>query len=228
MVDKSPARSRQKAGESRQLNLIKQVIEKPLEVGMVAGVAAVTYDFNDKWCVFMFARARYGYEYFFVIVWGIGGRYNALMNTKQDTIKIRNTARKDEFARLVFGGMSKAKAYRLAFGKPDMSVEASRKAGNRLSHDGYVLEKIKSLSEHADMDAIISKHERMVILSRKIRECDESGDTNGLIKCIELLNRMDGAYAPAKVEVSGDIVKDFVRAQIERASEEPLVRGVRG
>lgn len=148
------------------------------------------------------------------------------MNKKQATIK--NTERKDEFARLVFGGMSKAEAYRRAFLKPDMGADAARKAGNRLSHDGYVLGRLQELNARMNADAVMSKQARMEWLSEQVRAV-KAGESEpqvvaNAIRCIAELNKMDGAYEPAKVEVQGDIVKEFVRGQIERASREPLVK----
>lgn len=146
------------------------------------------------------------------------------MNKKSTNSGTKNAQRKDEFARLVFGGMSKAEAYRKAYCKPDMSPDAARRAANRLSHDDYVCEKLQELEANADFSAVLSKHARMVMLSEMAEKCSESNDVRGMVACIAELNKMDGAYEPAKLEVQGDIVRDFVRAQIEKASAEPLVK----
>lgn len=116
---------------------------------------------------------------------------------------IRNAAQKDEFARLVFGGMSKAEAYRQAFGKPELGAEAARKAGNRLSHDGYILERLKELGAQVDCRAVMDRQARMVWLSAQVLAVEPGAEPPAVanaIRCIAELNKMDGAYEPTKVE----------------------------
>lgn len=147
------------------------------------------------------------------------------MHTKEYKCETRNAEKKDIFARHVFEGMNKAEAYRVAFNRPDMSSAAARRAANRLTHDDYVQARLRELAAQLDLSVVLSKQERMEMLSEAARKCSRAEDVRGLVACVAELNKMDGAYAPAKMEVAGDVVKDFVRAQIERASAEPLVKG---
>lgn len=108
-----------------------------------------------------------------------------------------------EFARLMVQGMSKADAYRKAFKKNDLSAAAATKAGQRLSKNGAICAYMDSLRVKADAKAVLTREQRMEMLSRSAQECQEAGDMKYMVACLAELNRMDGAYKAVeqKVEV---------------------------
>ena len=132
--------------------------------------------------------------------------------------------KQEEYARLVSAGLSRADAYKQAYNRPDLSNDQASKNAWRLEKKREVVEKKKKLAAVADVRAVIARERRMELLSARAEECYSEGKTKDMVQCIAELNKMDGAYEPAKVEVQGDIVRDFVRAQIEKASAEPLVK----
>ena len=125
-----------------------------------------------------------------------------------------NKERKDEFARLVSAGVDKKDAYRQAFNKPELSDSAARQAAWRLSRNVTVAKKMLRLGELADSQAVMSRRERMELLSRKAAECDKAGDTGDMVKCIAELNKMDGAYEPERVEVKSELSLEHLLGEI--------------
>jgi hypothetical protein len=140
---------------------------------------------------------------------------------KREGNKSRTTEKKKEFARLLVDGkLSKADAYRKAYKRKDMSNEAASKAASRLSKDAEIVRMIDELNAQLNKSAVLTKQERMEWLSRVVTTpigeidntselCQESSiDENGMkfkmpskIAAIAELNKMDGAYAPEKMEV---------------------------
>ena len=106
-----------------------------------------------------------------------------------------------EWCRLVVGGMSKGDAYRKAFKKSGMSAAAVSKAANRLSNNDGILSYLAELRGQADRRAILSREERMRMLSSSASLCHEAGEVRDMVTCIAELNKMDGAYEPEKVEM---------------------------
>lgn len=134
---------------------------------------------------------------------------------------------KFEFARLISQGVRRVDAYRQAFNKPYVSDAAAKMGACRMLRDDTVCEKLAELEARADDNAVLSRHERMVILSRMICRCEEAGDVSGLVRCIAELNRMDGAYEAWKVEAKTE-QRDFswiMREILNETSQEPLVKG---
>lgn len=131
------------------------------------------------------------------------------------------------FARLISEGVRKADAYRRAFGRPDVSEDAAKMGASRMLRDDIVCEKLEELEGQLDRDSVLTKQKRMKILTAEIltAHADERPAAKRImLACIAELNKMDGAYTPARVELQGDVVRDFVLAQMDMASEEPLVR----
>lgn len=140
----------------------------------------------------------------------------------------RKSPRLKEFARLILEGWTNKDAYKKAYKRPDMTDTAAIKAASRLSKNEDFISEVKRLEKKMDKRAVMTRQARMEWLSAQVIAA-QAGDSEppvvaNAIRCIAELNKMDGAYEPAKVEVQGDIVKDFVRGQIERASKEPLVK----
>lgn len=112
--------------------------------------------------------------------------------------------RQREFARLLVSGVSKGDAYRRVFKSKDLSYEAARKRGQRLSQKEAVVAFCDTLRREMDDAAVLSRQERMEMLSQKARQSGAGGNTGDMVRCIAELNKMDGAYAPEekRVEVS--------------------------
>lgn len=141
--------------------------------------------------------------------------------------KVSNEAKKCEFARLIVSGANPHDAYRQAYGRTDkkkLKEISAKSAAYRLLKDDFVCAEIDRLKAAADTRAVMTRQEVLERLSRKIATLDESGDTKNMVACVAELNRMMGNYEPARVEVKNDIVHDFVRDQISRASSEPIVK----
>lgn len=136
-------------------------------------------------------------------------------------------AKKCEFARLIVSGSNPQDAYRQAFGKLDkqkLKDTSARSSASRMLRDAFTCAEIERLKAAADTRAVMTRQELLERLSRKIIKLDESGDTKNMVACAAELNKMMGNYEPARVEVKNDIVHDFVRDQISRASSEPIVK----
>ncbi len=106
-----------------------------------------------------------------------------------------------EWCRLVVSGMSKGDAYRKAFNKSGASAAAVSKAANRLSNNEGILSYLSKLRGEADVAAVLSREERMRMLSSSATLCHEAGEVRDMVTCIAELNKMDGAYEPEKVQV---------------------------
>lgn len=106
-----------------------------------------------------------------------------------------------EWCRLVVQGVSKGDAYRKAFNKKTASAAAVSKAANRLSNNEGILSYLSELRGQADRRAILSREERMRMLSSSATLCHEGGEVQDMVRCIAELNKMDGAYEPEKVQV---------------------------
>lgn len=109
------------------------------------------------------------------------------------------TAAQQEWCRLVVQGVSKGDAYRKAFDKNGASAAAVSKAANRLSNNAGILSYLSELRGQADRKAILSREERMRMLSSSASLCQEGGQVQDMVRCIAELNKMDGAYEPEKV-----------------------------
>ena len=125
------------------------------------------------------------------------------------------TDRQQEFARLVVMGCNKSEAYRRAYNKPKCSAAAASKAADRLSKNEGILAFIGQLREERDASAVLSRQERMERLSRMALDAQEVGAVQAAVACIKELNKMDGAYEPEKVEVSGALGVGAVVAALQ-------------
>lgn len=134
------------------------------------------------------------------------------------------TAQQKLFCRLIaVEGMKQGPAYAQAFGCKGNS--AGTLAG-RLLKKVEVKREIQRLSTRvqqvAEVAAIWSKTERMERLQEWAERAAEEGEINAAVRCVDVLNRMDGAYEPEKVEVSTDA--DMLRAILSRTNSEPMVK----
>lgn len=113
---------------------------------------------------------------------------------------ILKNARHEKFVQCLIAGMSQRQAYREAFPKSkrwkDTTVDV--KASELF---GKVLVRYKELQEEAQDAAIMTRKERMVVLSNIAQNAEKESD---MIKAIDTLNKMEGDYTN-KVELSGEV-----------------------
>lgn len=110
------------------------------------------------------------------------------------------TEKAKEFTRLVVSGVKPPEAYRQAYGHPDMGDRDAGKHAARLMANDGVCKKMMAMDERMDMKAVAGKQRRMEVLSAMMEGCYKEGDVRGAVACIGELNKMDGAYAPERVE----------------------------
>lgn len=115
---------------------------------------------------------------------------------------ILENARHEKFVQSLIAGMSQRQAYREAFKRSirwkDETVDSN---ASRLLKTSKVLTRYKELQEEAQDAAIMTRKERMVVLSDIAQNAEKEAD---MIKAIDTLNKMDGDYT-SKVELSGEV-----------------------
>lgn len=143
-----------------------------------------------------------------------------------DKREYKADARK-EFARLVSAGVELPEAYRRANNKPKLSDKAAKVGAYRMLKSDIVREKQAEIERATDKGAVMTRQRRLEILTAEIEAAhadDRPQAKKNLVACMAELNRMEGDYKPAQVEVKADIVSQFVREQTDKATAEPLVR----
>lgn len=128
-----------------------------------------------------------------------------------------------EWCRLVAAGVSRSDAYRKAFNRSEMSNDAARKAAHRLSQRDDVCHYLDKLRAEADAAAVLTREERMRMLSRSAVRCENGERYGEMAKMIAELNKMDGAYEPERVEVSGVLGVGAVVAALQEGGQKPPV-----
>lgn len=110
-----------------------------------------------------------------------------------------------EFCRKFAKGMCGRQAYAEAYG---CDVRSAAAAASRLLKRDYIQAELnrltaaaRELSRQRDAQAIGDKVERMEMLWRMARDCEEAGNVTDAVGCIRELNKMDGAYEPEQVQV---------------------------
>lgn len=113
---------------------------------------------------------------------------------------ILKNARHEKFVQCLIAGMSQRQAYREAF--PASNRWKDKTVDNRASElFREVLGRYKELQEEAQDAAIMTRKERMVVLSNIAQNAEKESD---MIKAIDTLNKMEGDYTN-KVELSGEV-----------------------
>ena len=125
-----------------------------------------------------------------------------------------------EFCRLVVRGVSGTAAYMKAYGCGEKSAESG---ASRLLRNAKVQEEIARLRSAADRRAVMDRQERMERLSKAAEDCQREGRYGEMQRAIAELNRMDGAYEPERVEVSGSLGVGAVVAALQVKGSLPPV-----
>ena len=136
-----------------------------------------------------------------------------------------------EFCRLVVSGISQRKAYAQAF---KCQIESAGQSATKLMKKAYVQEEISHLREKAHERerkrderaierAIWSKHERMVKIQEWAEESAAVGKIAEALRCVQELNKMDGAYEQEVVNLSEVLGVGAVVAALQAQGSLPPV-----
>lgn len=125
-----------------------------------------------------------------------------------------------EFCRLVVRGLPGSEAYRKAYGCGEKSAESG---ASRLLRNAKVQEELSRLRGCADRRAVMDRQERMERLSKAAEDCQREGKYGDMVRNIAELNKMDGAYEPEKLEVSGCLGVGAVVAALQVRGQRPPV-----
>ena len=133
------------------------------------------------------------------------------------------SAQERVFCGLIVDGVKQGPAYAQAFGCKTNS--AGTLAGRLLKRVEIKreIERLKLRFVEVKEKAVLwSKAERMERLQRMAEVAAEGGEYHAACKCIDLMNKMDGAYEPTRLEVTGD--EAFRAAVLGRTGMEPMVK----
>lgn len=126
-----------------------------------------------------------------------------------------------EFCRLVARGLSGTAAYMKVYGCGEKSAESG---ASRLLRNAKVKAELKALRAAADRRAVMDRQERMERLSQAAEDCQRLGKYGDMVRNIAELNRMDGAYEPEQLAVSGVLGVGAVVAALQLRGQRPPVR----
>lgn len=128
------------------------------------------------------------------------------------------TERQREFARLIVSGERQTTAYRKAFDCNGKSEAAVRSDASRLARNANVVKLIAELRGQADSAAVMTWERRMALLSKQAEAEAKRGNWSGLIKIVDMLNKMDGTYETKKREA--ELEKAAKEEERKKAAEE--------
>lgn len=130
------------------------------------------------------------------------------------------TARDRKFCRLIASGVSNTQAYMEAFEckRGSASSGAVRKLKSA-SVQAYLAKLGNRREEVQELAALWTKAERQQRVQAWAQEAHDAGDLQTALRCVQELNRMDGAYEPDRVDVCGVLgVAAVVQALHEEGS----------
>ena len=136
-----------------------------------------------------------------------------------------------EFCRLVVSGISQRKAYAQAF---KCQIESAGQSATKLMKKAYVQEEISRLREKAHecerkrderaiKRAIWTKQERQVKIQEWAEESAAAGKIAEALRCVQELNKMDGAYEQEVVNLSEVLGVGAVVAALQAQGSLPPV-----
>lgn len=125
-----------------------------------------------------------------------------------------------EFCRCLARGLSGAEAYRKVYRCGEKSAESG---ASRLLRNAKVAAELERLRQAADRRTVMSRQERMERLSYAAEECQREKRYGDMVRNIAELNKMDGAYEPERVEVSGVLGVGAVVAALQEGGQKPPV-----
>lgn len=136
----------------------------------------------------------------------------------------RLTERDKQFCRLIASGVSNTSAYMQAFGctRSSASSGAVRKLKSA-SVQAYLGKIGKRRQEVQELAAVWTKAQRQQKVQQWAIEAHDAGDLQTALRCVQELNRMDGAYEPEKVDVRGVLGVSAVVAALHEEGSRPRV-----
>lgn len=125
------------------------------------------------------------------------------------------TPKSKKFCRLlVEGEATQSEAYRQAFGLPEPTTPLQKKNlkeyASSLKHCKLAQEYIKSLEQVPEDEVRLSKAAKLKMLSMKIIEAYEKGDTAAFVALMKQHNEMTGDNAPTKAHTTVDVLSTLV------------------
>lgn len=123
------------------------------------------------------------------------------------------TAKQENFAQAVAGGMTQSDAYRSAYEAGNMKPETVQKRASELAADGEVAGRVASLRLALESKGLWTR-ERSVTALAAIADGSEA-KANEIVAAIKELNLMHGFNAPSKVEISGAMIHRIERVIVD-------------
>ena len=123
------------------------------------------------------------------------------------------TAKQEEFAKAIAGGMNYSEAYRSAYDTRRMSEKTVNEKASLLKDEGKIRARIKELRDMMAKPTIITAQKRKEWLTEVIN--DPNIDINAKLRASDQLNRMEGEYIQ-KVETE---LKNAVNICIELSDD---------
>ena len=114
------------------------------------------------------------------------------------------TAKQEAFVQNIIQGMNQADAYRSAYDTKRMTDNAIYREASLLMSHPKVSQRMKELSEKADIPKIMTAQKRLEWLTERI--ADDSVDIHAKLKAVDLMNKMQGEYV-TKVEADLNVAK---------------------
>ena len=112
-------------------------------------------------------------------------------------------------------------AYRKDFDCNGKSEAAVRADASRLARNANIIKLIAKLRERADFAAVMTRERRMALLSNQAEKAAKKGNWTGLIRIVDMLNKMDGTYETKKMEAELEKTAKEEERKKAAASEGP-------
>ena len=123
------------------------------------------------------------------------------------------TAKQENFAQAVAGGMTQSDAYRSAYNAGKMKAETVQQVASRMMADRKVSARVDALKAALESKGLWTR-ERSVTSLAAIADGSEA-KANEIVAAIKELNLMHGFNAPTKVEIAGNLIHRIERVIVD-------------
>ena len=123
------------------------------------------------------------------------------------------TAKQENFAQAVAGGMTQSDAYRSAYNAGKMKAETVQQVASRMMADRKVSARVDALQAALESKGLWTR-ERSVTALAAIADGSEA-KANEIVAAIKELNLMHGFNAPTKVEIAGNLIHRIERVIVD-------------
>lgn len=123
------------------------------------------------------------------------------------------TAKQENFAQAVAGGMNQSDAYRSAYDAGNMKPDVVNVKASQLAADGKVSVRVAELKAALASKALWTREDSVQTL--KDIATDGKAKSAEKVSAIKELNLMHGFNAPTKLEVSGSLIHRIERVVID-------------